>query len=252
MKALDGLHAPRLAASALRFRPDDGLRVRVVDEVAAARDLDAVAAGLDPVEEEALRDRVLRRRRLDVDVVLDEDVGRAQHLLAGVDPEGEVVETTARTESIRDVDELVCGDREAHPGAGLLPVVQHHLLVEAVAEDVLREDPVRADVVREQVDVVEPLDRRTSRDVPLRLVLQRRPEVRRRLVPLGLVVDLDRMAVRVGEAVRRPMTEIALDQPRPSPAASIAATRRESAAALQARRAMCPRPLLCDAVSLRS
>ena len=77
-------------------RPHDRLEVRVVDEVAAGRDLDAVAARLEPVEEEALRDAVLRGRGLDVDVVVDEDVRRAQALLARVDPEREVVEPPAR------------------------------------------------------------------------------------------------------------------------------------------------------------
>ena len=60
------------------------------------RDLDPVPSGLEAVQEEALRDPVLRRRRLDGDARVDEDVGGAQALLAGVDPEREVVQAAGR------------------------------------------------------------------------------------------------------------------------------------------------------------
>jgi hypothetical protein len=98
---LDRLDAPRLAARALLLRPDDGL----VDEVPAVRDLDPVAARPEAVEEEALSDRVLRGCGLDVDAVLEKDVGRPQHFFSRVDPEGEVVQAPASAERIRDVDE---------------------------------------------------------------------------------------------------------------------------------------------------
>ena len=92
VEALHGLHAPGLALRALGLGPDGGLGVRVVGEVAAGGHLDAVAAGLEAVEEEALGDRVLGGRGLDRHVVVEEQVGGAQHLLARVHPEGEVVE----------------------------------------------------------------------------------------------------------------------------------------------------------------
>src|SRR2546423_14507125 len=78
VEALDRLDAPELAAGTLGFRPRDWHEIGVVDEVAAGRDLDPVAAGLEAVEEEALRYAVLRGRGLDRDAVLDEQVGRAQ------------------------------------------------------------------------------------------------------------------------------------------------------------------------------
>ena len=93
VEALDRLHAPELAARPLCSRPRDRLEVGVVDEVAARRDLDAVAAGLEPVQEEALCDPVLRGRCLDRDTGVDEDVRGAQALLPRVDPEGEVVKS---------------------------------------------------------------------------------------------------------------------------------------------------------------
>ncbi len=82
-----------------------------IDEVAAGRDLDAVAARLDSVEEEALRDGVLGRRRLDVDLVVEEQVGGAQALLARVDPECEVVQAPVGAVGVARVDQLVRGDR---------------------------------------------------------------------------------------------------------------------------------------------
>ena len=49
-----------------------------------------------------------------------------------------------------------------------------------------------ADIGGQQVQVVEPSHVHTARGKPHRLVLERRREVGRRLVPLGLVVDLHR------------------------------------------------------------
>ena len=196
MEAVDGPDAPRLALRALGLGPDHRLGVGLVDEVAAGRDLDPVAAGLERVEEEAGRDRVARRRGLDVDVVVEEDVGRPQALLAGVDPEREVVQAAAGAARVLDVDQLVGGDREAQPGAGLLAVVEPDALVVPVAENVGRERPAGGDVVGEQVDVVEALDRRAARRVALRLVAQRGLEVVGRDVALALPVQLAQLRCR--------------------------------------------------------
>ena len=59
-------------------------------------DLDAVAAGLVDVEEERLLHRVLVRPGLDVDAVLEKDVGRAQDLFLRIDRPGRVVEAAVR------------------------------------------------------------------------------------------------------------------------------------------------------------
>src|SRR5512145_1878966 len=124
VEALDRLHAPVLPARALLGGPGDRLEVRVVDEVPPGRDLDPVPTGFEAVQEEALRDAVLRRSRLDGDVSVDEDVRGAQALLARVDPEREMVKSSRRAVRVRDVDELVRSDREAHPRARLGPVVE--------------------------------------------------------------------------------------------------------------------------------
>src|SRR5215217_9428207 len=59
VEALDRLDPPRLALRPLSLGPHDRFELGIEDEVAAGGDLDAVAAGLQAVEEEALGDRVL-------------------------------------------------------------------------------------------------------------------------------------------------------------------------------------------------
>jgi hypothetical protein len=118
---------------------------------------------------------VLRRRGFDVDAAVEEQVGRAQALLARVDPEREVVEPAVRAVVVLRVDQLVGHHRQAHPRAGLGAVVELHALVEPVAEHVGRELAHRTHVGGEEVDVVEPLHGHAASRVALRLVLQRRP-----------------------------------------------------------------------------
>ena len=129
VEALDVFTPHAWPLRALGLGPDDRLVLGVEDEVAAGRDLDAVAAGLEAVEEEALGDRVLGGRRLDRDVVVEEQVGGAQALLARVDPEGEVVQAPARAVGVGGVDQLVRGDRQAQPGPRLGAVVELDPLV---------------------------------------------------------------------------------------------------------------------------
>ena len=65
--------------------------------------------------------------------------------------------------------------------------------------------------------MVEPLDRRAAADVALRLVPPRRPQVLRRLVALGLVVELEDVPVGVREAVRPAVAHVAVDPAEPAP-----------------------------------
>ena len=199
---------PRARSSAVQVI---GLVVGVEDEVAAGGHLDPVAARLEAVEEEPLGDAVLRGRGLDRDVVVDEQVGGAQALLARVDPEGEVVQAAAGAVVVGDVDQLVRGDREADPGALLGAVVELDPLVQPVAEELLAELAARADVGGEDVDVVEPLDAGAAAGVALRLVAPRRLQVLGGDVALGLVVELETVAVGVLEAVGRPVSDVPVD-----------------------------------------
>src|ERR1700682_5441972 len=97
MKRLDRLQSPRLALLALFLGPHDRLPVRREDKTGAGvGDFDAVAAGLVDIEEERLLDGVLVRAGLDIDAVLQEDIGGAQDLLAAVERIGDVMEAARR------------------------------------------------------------------------------------------------------------------------------------------------------------
>jgi len=83
MKRLDRLQSPRLALLALLLGPYDRLPVRRQNEPGTGiGDFDPVAAGLVDVEEKRLLDGMLVRAGLDMDAVLEEDVGRARETAA--------------------------------------------------------------------------------------------------------------------------------------------------------------------------
>ena len=211
MERRDGLHPPRLPLRALGLRPDDRLVVGGEDQEAPRADLDPVAARLVGVEEERLLDRVLVRARLHHDPVLEEDVGRAEHVLALVDEEGDVMEPAARPRQVARVGDVVglLVGREPDPGLGA--VVEHDLLGQPQAEVVLEEDAVLGGIDGEEVDVVEVAHADAAPRVALRLVLERRPKLRRRLVALGLVEELEPVAVGIEEAVGGAVTEVAVE-----------------------------------------
>ena len=58
--------------------------------------------------------------------------------------------------------------------------------------------------------MVEPADVDAAGGEALRLVLQRRPQRLGRLIPLGLVVDLEQVAVRVAEPEGRAVAKLVL------------------------------------------
>src|SRR6185437_13145851 len=92
VKRLDRLQPPCLPLLAFLLGPDDRLPIRRQDEARAGiGDFDPVAAGLVDIEEEGLLDGVLVRPGLDVDPVLQEDVGCTQDLLAAVERIGDVM-----------------------------------------------------------------------------------------------------------------------------------------------------------------
>ncbi len=106
----------------------------------------------------------------------------------------------------------------AEPGTRLGPVVELDALVQPVAEHILGEDAVRADVCRKHVHVVEALHRGATADVALWLVPPRRPQVLGSLVALGFVVELEDVIVGIGEAVRGAVADVSVDPAEPAPA----------------------------------
>ena len=214
VERLDRLQPPGLALLALFLGPHDRLPVRREDQAGAGvGDFDAVAAGLVDIEEEGLLDRVLVRAGLDVDAVLEEDVGGAQDLLAAVERVGDVVEAAGRAGSGRGYrrSRRTCCSTSSSTSPASVPSLSTICSVSPQAEIVLEEQAVGLDVHREAIEVIEPADVDAARGKPLRLVLQRGLQFRRRLVPLGLVVELDDVAVGVAAAEGRPVPQVAVD-----------------------------------------
>ncbi len=123
------------------------------------------------------------------------------------------------------------GDRQPHAGLGA--VVQHDLFGQPAAEIILEEQPVRLDVDGKTVEVVEAAHIDAAGRKALRLVLQRRFQLRRRLIPFGLVIELDDMSVRIAAAKRGPCPRSPSVQPISWPDPFSAATRRSSACGLR-------------------
>src|ERR1700733_12642094 len=97
VERLDGLETPGLAFFPLGLVPDDGLPVRRQNKPRPGiRHLDTVAARLVEIEEEGLLNGVLVWAGLDVNAVLEANVGGAQHVLAAVHRVGDVMETAGQ------------------------------------------------------------------------------------------------------------------------------------------------------------
>ena len=100
----------------------------------AGNQFDAIAAGLEEVEEHALRDAVLVRARLDGRVMLAKNVGGAQNVRPVLQPEGDVMQPPGLAGEIaceHDVMDLV---RHADPAGGLEVVIEHDVFAQAEAE----------------------------------------------------------------------------------------------------------------------
>ena len=127
------------------------------------------------------------------------------------------MQAAAAATVVGGVDQLVGGDRQAHPGALLGAVVVDHLLVGAVAEQFDGEAAVGGDVGGQDVDVVDALDRGATVDMALGHVLEPRAQMLGRNVTILLVEDLEAVAVGVGELVGGSVTVVPFVPPDPEP-----------------------------------
>jgi hypothetical protein len=175
VEALDGLQAPGLALLALGLRPGDRLPVGIEDEPRAGiGDLDAVAGRLVDIEEEGLLDGVLVRAGLDEDPVLQEDVGRAQDVVAMVGRVGDVVEAALGARMVLGAGHVVALVVDGEPAAADAAIVELDHLGHAAAHRLDHEVADLRDVAGEQVEVVEPARRGAPAVEALGDVLQRR------------------------------------------------------------------------------
>src|ERR1700733_1826996 len=211
VEGLDGFQPPGLSLLALLLRPDDRLPIRRQNQPCAGiGDLDPVAAGLIDVEEEGLLDRVLVRASLDVDPILEENIRSPQNILAAVECVSEMVETAGRSGMIARIGEVVALVRDRHPHRRFRAVVEHDLFGQPATQIFFEEYPVRLDIDSQTIEVIEAAHVDAARREALRLILQGRLPFGRRLVPFGLVIELDDMAIRVSAAKCRTMAEIAI------------------------------------------
>ena len=101
MKGLDGLQPPGLSLLAFALAPYDRLPVGRKDQSGTGiRHLDPIAARFEDIQEESLLDGVLVRTGFNGDAVLQENIRRAQNILAAVDGVRHMVEAAARARMI--------------------------------------------------------------------------------------------------------------------------------------------------------
>src|ERR1700683_1166639 len=211
VERLDGPEPPSLAFFPFSLVPDDGFPVwRQNKPRAGIRHLDAVAAGFVEIEKESLLDGMLVRTGLDVDAVLEANIGGAQHVLAAVHRIGDVMEAASYAGVIERNRKIVGLVGAGEPDC-LLAGLEQDLLGHAHAELLHIEAPRARDIDGEEVEMIEPAHGNTARGISLRLVLERGLELRRRRIPLGLVVKLDHVAVGIAASIGRAVADIAVD-----------------------------------------
>src|SRR5215470_5022365 len=206
-----GGQAPGLALYSLGLRPADRLPVRSEDQPGARiAQLDPVAPRLVDVQEERLLDRVLVRSRLDEHSLVQADVCGSKDVFPGVGGEGEVVQPARSLRPVVGVDQVIGLLREMEPLRADRPVVEDDLLGDSPAQAVPDEAPVGLALSRQIVHVIKAPDADAPAWVGLGLVLQRGLQVSVRPEPLGLVVELEFVAVGIAEQVGRSDADIAV------------------------------------------
>src|SRR5690606_19600680 len=154
-------------------------------------------------------DGVLVRAGLDEDAVFEEDVGGAQHVLALVHRVGDVVEAAALAGMIFGVGDIVGLVVDREPAAAQAAVVELDLLRHPAAERLRHEVADDRYVGGQQVEVVDAAHGDAASVIALGKVLEGRALLRRRLVDLRVVIELEDVAVGIVEAIGAAVTGIA-------------------------------------------
>src|SRR5580658_21978 len=115
---------------------------------------------------------MLMRSGFDEDVVLHQYVGRAQYIFAAVHEIRQMMKASVRATMILGESNIVRLLRGCQPRSHLLLVVEHDLLGHAHAEHVTKEPSTGPDVVRQQINMIEPSRRNALGNILLRLVFE--------------------------------------------------------------------------------
>ena len=149
------------------------------------------------------------RSRLDVDAVLQEDVGGPQDVLALVGGIGDVVEAPFAAAMLFGAGKIIGLVVDGEPAAADAAVVELDHLRDAGPEAGLHEAAKRGDVARQEVQVVEPA-RGGAGEGGGGVLQYGTIRFHLRPVPVRLPVDLEQMAERILEAEGAAMAEIAV------------------------------------------
>src|SRR5207344_1728206 len=136
----------------------------------------AISAGLVYIKKEGLLDRMFVRPGLDIDAILEKDVGGAQNVFARIKREGYVVQASFGARVIARVSKVIAFVCRGHPHADLGAIVEHNLLGQHEAEIVLEKFSVGFDVDSKPVEVIDASHVYPARRVALRLILEGRLE----------------------------------------------------------------------------
>src|SRR5690349_17543689 len=171
VEGLDGLESPGLALFPLGLGPADGLPVGRQNQArAGVGDLHAVSPGLVNIQEKRLLDGVLVRAGLDLDSVLQENIGGEQNFLAAVDRVGYVMEAALGSSRVLGIRKVVAFVSAGHPHGGLDAAVEHDLLGEAKAQVVFEKFAIGLDIHGQAVPVIQAAYVATARRESLGLI----------------------------------------------------------------------------------
>src|ERR1700736_1366900 len=127
----------------------------------------------------------------DEDSIFQKNIGGAQNVFAAIHGVSDMVKTSARSRMVARVSEIIAlvADRQPHSRFG--PIVHHDLLGEAATQVLLKENSVRLDIHSEAIEMIEPTDIDAASREALRLILKRRPQLRRRPIPRRFIIELN-------------------------------------------------------------
>src|SRR6516225_1602303 len=149
------------------------------------------------------------RTGFNVDAIFQANIRRKQNFLATIDCISDVVEPSLRAGVVTRVCKIVALVRTRHPDRGFRAIVQENLFGQTKAQVLFEKLAVGFDIDREPIPMIETPYVDAPRGKFLRLVLEGRPQLRRRLIPLGFIIKLNFMSVWVLAEKPRTMRQIA-------------------------------------------
>src|SRR5665213_3047252 len=121
------------------------------------------------------RSASVQRMGLDLDSVLQENIGGEQDLLTAVDGVRHVMEAALGSGGVLRIGEVVALVGAGHPHRRFDACIQDDLLSEAESQVVLEELAIGLDIDRQAVPVIQASDVAAARRKALGLILERRP-----------------------------------------------------------------------------